>query len=65
MDVAVVANPVGSTRSRRRTAERPPLAPILSRDAEMAYVRADMRKLFVISGLLLALMFAILVLIGR
>jgi hypothetical protein len=39
--------------------------PVLNRAAEMAYVRADMRRLLVISGVLLALMLAILVLIGR
>ena len=31
----------------------------------MAYVRADMRKLFVISGALLGLMLVILALVGR
>ena len=31
----------------------------------MAYVRADMRKLFVISGTLLGLMLVILALVGR
>ena len=31
----------------------------------MAYIRADMRKLFVISGALLALMLVILAFIGR
>jgi hypothetical protein len=46
-------------------ADRMVPTPVLSRGAEMAYVRADMRKLLVISGVLLALMLAILVLIGQ
>jgi hypothetical protein len=37
----------------------------LSREAEMAYIRADMRKLFMISAALLVLMLAILALAGR
>jgi hypothetical protein len=45
--------------------ERLAPTPVLSREAEMAYVRADMRKLLVISAVLLALMLVILVLIGQ
>jgi hypothetical protein len=45
--------------------ERLAPAPVLSREAEMAYVRADMRKLLVISAVLLALMLVILMLIGQ
>jgi hypothetical protein len=56
--------PRAATRTRRVAAERRLPAPTLSREAEMAYVRADMRKLLVISGGLLALMLAITVLIG-
>ena len=61
--VAIAASPRPG-RSRRAAVERPTM-PTLSREAEMAYVRADMRKLFVIAGALLAFMFVILALVGR
>lgn len=66
-EIVQVAAPAASrsSPSRRTRPERAVPAPAISRDAEMAYVRADMRKLFLISGALLALMLAILVLIGR
>lgn len=62
LELVEVAAP---TRSRRVRTERPMPTPTISREAEMAYVRADMRKLFVISGALLALMLVILALVGR
>ena len=67
LELVEIAAPSPSVpaRSRRQAAERPPPAPVLSREAEMAYVRADMRKLFVISAGLLALMLVILALVGR
>lgn len=58
-----VAAPSPARRSAR--APRSTSTPTISREAEMAYVRADMRKLFVISGALLALMVVILFLVGR
>ena len=64
-NVLEVAPARATTRSRRGAVERPAPTPVLSREAEMAYVRADMRKLLVISAALLALMLAILVVIGR
>jgi hypothetical protein len=60
-----VAAPAAATPSRRVRTERPVAAPTITREAEMAYVRADMRKLFVISGGLLALMLLILAFAGR
>jgi hypothetical protein len=60
-----MVTPRATARSRRMPAERMAPTPVLNRAAEMAYVRADMRRLLVISGVLLALMLAILVLIGR
>lgn len=62
---AVATSPAPTARSRRVRAERPVVAPTISREAEMAYVRADMRKLLLISGALLTLMLVILALIGR
>ena len=60
-----VAAPVAAVTSRRVRAERPVAPPAITREAEMAYVRADMRKLLVISGGLLALMLLILAVAGR
>lgn len=65
LELVEVAAPTAPTRSRRVRTERPMPTPTISREAEMAYVRADMRKLFVISGALLALMLVILALVGR
>jgi hypothetical protein len=64
-DFLEVAPPRSAVRSRRAAMERLAPTPVLSREAEMAYVRADMRKLLVISAVLLALMLVILVLIGQ
>jgi hypothetical protein len=64
-DILDAAPPRPAGRSRRTVTERLAPIPMLSREAEMAYVRADMRKLFVISAALLALMLVILVLIGQ
>ena len=64
IELTELVPPRPSTRTRRVAAERPLAVPALSREAEMAYVRADMRKLLVISGGLLALMLVIMVLIG-
>ena len=64
-EIVQVAAPAASRSSRRVRPERAIPAPTISRDAEMAYVRADMRKLILISGALLALMLSILVMIGR
>lgn len=57
--------PTAPARIRRARPERRVATPTISREAEMAYVRADMRKLFVIAGALLALMLVILALVGR
>jgi hypothetical protein len=37
----------------------------LTREAEYAYIRADLRRLMVISGILLALMLVIMIAINR
>lgn len=58
----VVAAP---SRSRRAPLA-PPAPPVgISREAEFAYIRSDMRRLFVIAGALLALMLVLLVLVNR
>lgn len=65
-DILVEFAPVvAPTRGRRATAQRQPLIPALSRDVEIAYIRADMRRLLIIAGGLLALMLVILVFVGR
>lgn len=64
-DVAELAPVNSPRRSRRPSQERPAVAPALSREAEIAYIRADMRKLLVIASGLLALMFVILAIVGR
>ena len=54
-----------ATRSRR-TARFVPSRPVsISRDAEIAYIRADMRRLIIIAGALLVLMVVILVVLER
>lgn len=65
IELVEVAAPTTPTRSRCVRGDRPQPTPTISREAELAYVRADMRKLFVISGALLALMLLILALVGR
>ena len=53
------------SRPRAAAAIAGATAVTLSRDAEYAYIRADMRRLVMIAGALLALMLAIMVLINR
>lgn len=62
VETVVVVPPV---RSRRATVESIPRAAVLSREAEYAYIRADMRRLFIIAAALMALMFLILLFASR
>ena len=52
-------------RARRPTATTAARSVGISREAEFAYIRSDMRRLFVIAGALLALMLLLLVLLNR
>jgi hypothetical protein len=64
-DGDVPAEVIAAPRARW-SALRTPLRTItLSREAELAYIRADMRRLFIIAGLLLILMMVILVIVER
>ena len=58
----VVAAP---TRGRRSVAAAAPRVVELSREQEFAYIRSDMRRLFLIAGGLLALMLVLLVVVSR
>ena len=49
----------------RRTTPTAPRPVGITREAEFAYIRSDMRRLIVIAGVLLALMFLLLVLVNR
>ncbi|MGH2618883.1 MAG: hypothetical protein ACRDJC_26950 [Thermomicrobiales bacterium] len=51
--------------NRRASALSSPKVPPLSRDAEIAYIRADMRRLLIIAGMLMALMVVILAIVDR
>jgi hypothetical protein len=54
----------GPNQARRTTATA--ARPVgITREAEFAYIRSDMRRLIVIAGVLLALMFLLLVLVNR
>ena len=55
---------VAPVRSRRAVAATVPRSAGLSREAEFAYIRSDMRRLFVIAGGLLALMLILLVVVS-
>ncbi|MCC7023817.1 MAG: hypothetical protein IT338_13430 [Thermomicrobiales bacterium] len=57
-----VAAPSRSRRSSLRSTVRPVA---LSREAELAYIRADLRRLYIIAGCLLVLMLVILVIVER
>ena len=54
----------GSIQARRVTVATPHTVGI-TREAEFAYIRSDMRRLIVIAGVLLALMLLLLVLVNR
>jgi hypothetical protein len=55
---------VGPVQARRTTATAPhPVG--ITREAEFAYIRSDMRRLIVIGGVLLALMLLLLILVNR
>jgi hypothetical protein len=58
----VVAAP---TRARRSVAMPAPRAVELTREQEFAYIRSDLRRLFVIAGGLLAVMLILLVVVNR
>ena len=53
------------TRTRRRVAPTATRAVELTRGQEFAYIRADMRRLVVIAGGLLALMLVLLIVVSR
>ena len=61
-ETTVVAAP---TRARRRVAMPAPRAVELTREQEFAYIRSDMRRLFIIAGGLLALMLILLIVVSR
>ena len=61
-DGVAVAAPA---RSRRSVATAAPRVPELTREQEFAYIRSDMRRLFVIAGGLLAVMLVLLVVVSR
>jgi hypothetical protein len=52
-----------TTRSRRSPV--PPGVVELTREQEFAYIRSDMRRLFLIAGGLLAIMIVLLVVVSR
>ncbi|MCC2627163.1 MAG: hypothetical protein K0S14_813 [Thermomicrobiales bacterium] len=54
-----------TTRSRRSPATVAPRLVELTREQEFAYIRSDMRRLFLIAGGLLALMLILLVVFSR
>lgn len=58
----VVAAPA---RGRRAGLAAAPRAVELTRDQEFAYIRSDMRRLFVIAGGLLAIMIVLLFVVSR
>ena len=61
-DGVVVTTP---TRVRRTGATPAPRAVELTREQEFAYIRSDMRRLFVIAGGLLAVMLVLLIVVSR
>jgi len=65
VELAESAQVAAPARPRRAPVERMPPAAGLSREAEYAYIRADMRRLLIIAAALMALMFVILVLVDR
>jgi hypothetical protein len=66
-----VVSPVGDgivaapTRGRRSGLAAAPRVVELTREQEFAYIRSDMRRLFVIAGGLLAVMIVLLVVVSR
>ena len=66
-----VASPVGDrvvaapTRARRSVAPAAPRVVELTREQEFAFIRSDMRRLFLIAGGLLAVMLILLILVSR
>jgi hypothetical protein len=52
-------------RARRRVGIPTTLAVQLTREQEFAYIRSDMRRLVIIAGGLLALMFVLLIVVSR
>jgi hypothetical protein len=52
-------------RHRRPVSAIPAPSVGISREAEFAYIRSDMRRLFIIAAALLALMLALLLLVNR
>ena len=57
---------VAEAPARTRTAAPTAAAPVgISRESEFAYIRSDMRRLFVIAGALFALMLVLLLLVNR
>ncbi len=56
---------VAPTRARRSVAAPAPRAVELTREQEFAYIRSDLRRLFVIAGGLLAIMIVLLIVVNR
>jgi hypothetical protein len=54
-----------STRSRRSAVTAAPRVVELTREQEFAYIRSDMRRLFLIAGGLLAVMLLLLIVVSR
>lgn len=52
-------------RHRRATSATPTPSVGISREAEFAYIRSDMRRLFIIAAALLALMVVLLLLVNQ
>lgn len=67
-DVVALSDRIASEeppRTRRPVATPAPRAVELTREQEFAYIRSDMRRLFVIAGGLLAVMLVLLIVVSR
>ncbi len=62
VDVQATAPVQASRRANRRQATQP-VTYVLPRNVEYGYIRADLRRLFITAGALLALMFVLLFLL--
>lgn len=65
VEIAPEAAVAPSTRSRRTRSAPATRTIALTRAQEMAYIRADMQRLFIVGGSLLALMFLLLLFTSR
>lgn len=65
MEAVAAATGVASTPASRSRGQRPvPRVFSLSRDAELAYIRSDLRRLIYIAGVLFVLMISLLFILG-